>query len=112
MPYVKRNSSGEVAAAFAERQSDATEFVSEDADDLKPLVGGRSANADPRKILTESDLDFIRVIEDLVAVLMYKNIIQPTDLPEEARVKLLQRRRLRGEMDRLAGLVADEEPAI
>ena len=109
MPYVKRNMEGDVAAAFAERQSDATEFVPDDAEDLKPLVGDRSVNADPRQILTESDLDFIRVIEDLVAVLMHKNIIQPTDLPQEARVKLLQRRRLRGEMDRLAGLVADEE---
>ena len=109
MAYVKRNLSGEVAAAFAERQSDATEFLPEDAEDLRPLVGNRSANADPKKVLTESDLDLIRVIEDLVAVLMHKNIIQPTDLPEEARIKLLQRRRLRGEMDRLAGLVAEDE---
>jgi len=109
MPYVKRNLDGDVAAAFAERQSDATEFVPDDADDLKPLVGDRSVNVDPRKVLTESDLDFIRVIEDLVAVLLHKNIIQPTDLPQEARVKLLKRRRLRGEMDRLAGLVAEEE---
>ena len=109
MPYVKRNRSGEVAAVFAERQADATEFVAEDADDLKPLVGNRSAVADPKKVLTESDLDLIRVIEDLVAVLMHKNIIQPTDLPPEARVKLLKRRRLRGEMDRLAGLIVEEE---
>lgn len=109
MPYVKRDGSGEIAAVFATRQSDATEFVSDEADDLKSLVGTRPTDADPRKILTESDLDFIRVLEDLVAVLMHKNIIQPTDLPPEARTKLLQRRRLRGEMDRLAGLVAEEE---
>jgi len=109
MPYVRRNQSGEVAAAFAERQADATEFVDDDADDLKSLVGERSATYDPRKVLTESDLDFIRVIEDLVAVLLHKNIIQPTDLPQEARGKLLKRRRLRGEMDRLAGLVAEDE---
>lgn len=112
MPYVKRNPAGEVAAAFAERQSDATEFVAADADDLRPLVGEHGAASDPRKTLTESDLDLIRVIEDLVAVLMQKNIIQPTDLPPEARMKLLQRRRLRGEMDRLAGLVAEDETAI
>ena len=109
MPYVKRNLAGEVAAAFAERQSDATEFVAEDADDLRPLVGDRTAGLDPRRTLTDSDLDLIRVIEDLVAVLLHKNIIQPTDLPQHARVKLLQRRRLRGEMDRLAGLVVEDE---
>lgn len=109
MPYVKRNPSGEVTAAFAERQADATEFVAEDADDLKPLVGDRPVNADPKQVLTESDLEMIRVIEDLVAVLLHKNIIQPTDLPQEARAKLLNRRRLRGQMDRLAGLVAVDE---
>lgn len=109
MPYVKRDQSGEVAAVFATRQADATEFVSEGAEDLMTLIGQGARDADPQKILTESDLDFIRVIEDLVAVLMHKNIIQPTDLPPEARTKLLQRRRLRGQMDRLAGLVAEEE---
>ena len=110
MPYVKRGPGGRVAAIFAEAQADAREYVRSDADEVRRFVGAGGAVAgDPRQSLTESDLELVRVLEDLISVLLDKNIIQQTDLPEEARAKLLRRRQLRGELDNLVGLVSEEE---
>lgn len=112
MPYVKRGPGGQVAAIFAEAQADAREYVQSDADEVRRFVGATAAGAatgNPRQSLTESDLELVRVLEDLISVLMDKNVIQQTDLPEEARAKLLRRRQLRGELDNLVGLVSEEE---
>jgi len=107
MPYVKRDENGAIAAAYRDRRADATEYLAGDDAELAGLVAPRPE--DPRRTLTESDLEMVRVIEDLIAVLMHKNLIQATDLPVEARAKLFKRRRLRSEMDRLVGLVAEDE---
>jgi hypothetical protein len=111
MPYVKRGPEGRVAAIFAEAQADAREYVRSDAEEVRRFVGagGGGPAADPLRSLTESDLELVRVLEDLISVLLDKNIIQQTDLPQEARAKLLRRRQLRGELDNLVGLVAEEE---
>lgn len=45
--------------------------------------------------LEQSDLEVIRVLDDLVNVLVEKNLIRFTDLPLAAQQKLLQRRGLR-----------------
>jgi hypothetical protein len=41
------------------------------------------------------DEEFIRVLEDLIDVLIAKNVLRMTDLPEEVQSKLLIRRQLR-----------------
>lgn len=58
--------------------------------------------------LAASDLAMARVLEDLIDLLIERNIIRFTDLPEGAREKLLRRRNLRA---RLQGLdLLDDEP--
>ena len=46
---------------------------------------------DPRKSLAQSDQEMVRVIEDLIKMLIDKNVIAADDLPEAARSKLLRR---------------------
>jgi hypothetical protein len=111
MPYVKRDENGDVIAAYADAQADAREFLTPDSAALSGLVAP-SPEAATRQSLSQSDLDLVRVLEDLVTALLSKNVIQQTDLPEEARAKILQRRRMRGELDQLAGLVIEEETAL
>jgi hypothetical protein len=50
--------------------------------------------------LTQSDIGFIRVREDLVDILVNKNVITFTDLPPKVREKIVNRLDARG---RLAG---------
>lgn len=42
-----------------------------------------------------ADLEFIRVLEDLIGALLEKNVISLNDLPAEARQKVLNRSALR-----------------
>lgn len=50
---------------------------------------------DVRQFLTESDVEMARVLEDLIDVLVGKNLISITDLPESAQLKLLYRKNTR-----------------
>jgi len=45
--------------------------------------------------LLQSDLQLIRVLEDLIEILIEKNIIRLTELPEAAQSKLLSRKKIR-----------------
>ncbi|MBT8448517.1 MAG: hypothetical protein KJO69_02450 [Gammaproteobacteria bacterium] len=50
---------------------------------------------DVSEFLTASDPDMIRVLEDLIQILISKNVINFEDLPETAQLKLLYRENTR-----------------
>ena len=50
---------------------------------------------DVSEFLTASDPDMIRVLEDLIQILISKNVITFEDLPETAQLKLLYRKNTR-----------------
>lgn len=59
--------------------------------------------------LKDSDLELIRVLEDLVGVLVDRGVIRYTDLPAAAQRKLEQRAETRAELGSLGGLLGDED---
>jgi len=63
--------------------------------------------------LAESDSDLIRVLEDLIDVLVGKNVINITDLPESAQLKLLYRKDTRSLLeDRKSSILSDDDDRI
>ena len=62
-----------------------------------------------RQQLRHSDLEFIRVLDDLITALLNKGMIVFTDLPPKAQRKLMLRRCLRDRARELGGLVGDSE---
>ena len=59
----------------------------------------QSVNTDPWvQLLSLSDIGIIRVLEDLIDLLIRKNIILFTELPEEAQTKIRERKRVRGKI--------------
>lgn len=62
-----------------------------------------------QQTLSESDVAFIRVIDDLIAVLVEKKVIAIEDLPKQAREKYAARHKLRFQIQGIAELVADSE---
>ncbi len=103
MPYVSRDASGLINGIFLRSQSNVTEFLPNDHPDIILFFGGTlpESIADNALIdLTQSDIDFIRVIEDLIDVLISKNLLTFTDLPPKVREKIINRNDARG---RLAG---------
>lgn len=110
MPFVKRDAGGAVIAVFGEAQPDANEFLAPDSDDVMAFLSntrGDESEADPLAVLLQSDMAMGRVVEDLIDVLIEKNVIMLTDLPGPAQQKLMARRHLRGRLSNLVDLVED-----
>jgi hypothetical protein len=59
--------------------------------------------------LSDSDFGLIRVIEDLIDVLVNKNIMNITDLPESAQLKLLYRKGTRDLLDERKTFLLSED---
>ena len=95
MPYIERNSGDEIIAIHRETNSSSTEQLpSNHPDVVSFLAMGGDANT-PILELTESDKDIARVTEDLIQLLIAKNLINFTELPEPVQHKLLTREKLR-----------------
>ena len=63
----------------------------------------------PPKLLSETDADLVRVLEDLIDVLITRGVIQFTDLPEAAQAKLLGRRQTRATLTHRLELLPDDD---
>lgn len=99
MPYVKRNPQGKIIALFQYTAEPGTEFLPYDSLELSAFLKENNIPLEAIKWqLTENDISFIRAIEDLIDVLIAKNIINLTDLPEEVIEKLNFRKRLRAQL--------------
>jgi len=93
--YAKKNSDGRIVAlsrdpddhtdpAWSILPNDAPEVL----DFIEELVGkGEAGDA-----MRDSDLSFVRVLEDVIDLLIERSVIRFTDLPLPAQTKLLQRR--------------------
>jgi hypothetical protein len=62
--------------------------------------------------LQQSDLEMIRVLEDLIHLLIHKGVVRITDLPEAAQAKLGERSRARNALGGLTGLINAEEQGV
>jgi hypothetical protein len=90
MPFVQRDSSGQVVALFSTAGPDHEEEVPSGHPDLVPVVGDGE--------FARLDADLIRVIEDVVDVLIDRGLLRLTDLPPEAQRKLMTRKGARARL--------------
>ncbi len=102
--YVRRDKQGRIVAVSLEQEGGFDEFVHQSNPELSVFLGGEG-----ERPLTATDLELVRVLEDLIDALVDKDVIHFTDLPEAAQKKLLDRRETR---DRLRGglsLLGDDD---
>jgi len=92
MPYVRRNLAGQIESLHR-HAVDGGELLSDDHPEVQAFVG----NTDPgaREGFSRLDADFVRVIEDVIDTLIVRNILNITDLPEQAQAKLFARKSFR-----------------
>ena len=116
MPYVQRDKAGRISAISVEKNKVISEWLEPDAPELKEymdkLAAGTGYPPVLENALEESDHALIRVVDDLVNVLVEKNLMRFTDLPEAAQKKLLERRSLRQSLTSLKLLSDDEQGLI
>ena len=106
MPFVIRNADGDIVAVSHNKSEEFTEKVDADSEELHMFlaeVGGE------KTVMTETDLDFVRVVEDLVETLVQKHYIAITDLPLKAQEKMRNRKTLRGKMHSPLELLPDDD---
>ena len=113
MPYVSRTPEGKIEAVFDQpgpcaeekmglENQELLEFLSQDA--LKDYYA--------RHLLENTDKSVIRVLEDLIEVLLAKNLIAFTDLPAPAQEKLLSRQEARDELQMTNNPILDNSGPI
>ena len=105
MPFLKRDDTGMIVAVS---QLEAAGFEEEVAENDEQLAGFLSGLNTGGSSLDSSDQDFIRVLEDVVELLINKGIILFTDLPDSAQQKMMQRQRMRSELQDRLNLIGSD----
>jgi hypothetical protein len=95
MLYVERAEDGKIIALHGSPEPNAGEQKSIMDEEILDFLH-TTVSADSRKLLlTLSDMGIIRLLEDLVELLIQKNVILFTELPQQAQEKITERKRLR-----------------
>lgn len=98
MLYVERNKQGRIVAVRTNAEKGATEQKSMvDEEIVEFLSQGKTAST-WLQILSQSDVGIIRILEDVIDLLVEKNIIMFTELSEDAQVKIRERKMIRHKM--------------
>lgn len=103
MVYVKRDADNNIIAVFAQPEEGAQEQLQNDAKEIQDFLF--CDDAENQGDMLRSDLELIRVIEDLVQILIAKNIISITDFPIAAIEKLSQRGKIRSQYQKVSDIV-------
>jgi hypothetical protein len=108
MPYKGRDAAGQITVVSDHLTDTAFDQIPQNDPELRAFLQD-AGNDQARERLSQSDLEMVRVIEDLVDLLIGKNVFNFTDLPRVAQKKLLDRRQLRRNLSVLTNLVGDAD---
>jgi len=100
--YVSRDKNKKITAVFRQPNITAQEMISSSDPELMVFLGqDENQSKSMVKYLQQSDLNMIRVIEDLINILIKKNIIRFTDFPEASQSKIVNRQKIREQLRNL-----------
>lgn len=109
MPYVLHNDAGKILALYDKKEDINARWLDDNAPDVinfkQSLINSNQAVQE----LAASDMELIRVLEDIVDLLIKKQVFVFTELPDSAQAKLSKRRKVRGDMLSLTSLINNEE---
>jgi len=108
MPFVARNEDGRITAISERQTKTATEFMEASEPEVQAFIRGATPDS-MRRRLVGTDTEMARITEDLIDVLISRNIINFTDLPIQAQKKLVARQKIRRNLSALSNLVSDSD---
>lgn len=108
MPFVSRDEDGQIVALYRTPRDGAREELSADDAELVQFLAEGGSSESLRWELFVSDLLMGRLVEDLVNVLMERNVLALTDLPSGAQRKLLRRQQIRDRLQTTGDILSDE----
>ncbi|MDR3213510.1 MAG: hypothetical protein LBT71_06285 [Azoarcus sp.] len=107
--YVRKGPDGRIAALSRSVPDDDPGWSASASDAPEVQTFIKELSGAGGDALDNSDLPFVRVLEDVIDILVDRAVIRFTDLPLPAQTKLLQRRRRRQQRQGLC-LFSDEDP--
>ncbi|WP_040259425.1 MULTISPECIES: hypothetical protein [Pseudomonas] len=111
MFYVERNGEGQLMRVQPTEFPGYTETLAADHLDIQAWFSSEAVETSLKQ-LRQSDLDMVRVLDDLIQLLTSKGVIRITDLPPAAQAKLLDRTQAREALGGLSRLINDEETGL
>ena len=91
MLYGLRDNAGKLVAIGEQAISEQWQELDDASDEVIQFLQRQSPNGETQA-LEDSDAAFIRVLDDLIELMIEKQLIQFTELPQPAQDKLLKRR--------------------
>jgi hypothetical protein len=104
--FVKRDSFGKIIAISKVQDESSPEYLEDNHPELEIFI--RSLKTYQQHALAQTDQNMARVVEDVINLLVEKNVIRFTDLPDAAQEKLLTRRAMRGQF-KLSNLIDESD---
>lgn len=93
MAYIRRNAEGAIVAASTSQKIDASwEAVDDKNSEYLDYLENAMIQSMPFR---ESDIQFSRVLEDLISILIDRHVIQFTDFPLAAQNRMNERQHMR-----------------
>ena len=109
--YIKRSADGQLQRVQPEPFDGMNGELPADSEEARAWFSNQNVESSLLQ-LKQSDLDMIRVLEDLIDVLIKKGVVRITDLPEAAQVKLLGRSKARDALGGLHRLINDDDAGL
>lgn len=105
--FIKRNDAGQILEVQANQDKNHMEYLKSDNPELQIFLSKIGESNKTRESLSGSDAEMIRVIDDLILLLIKKQIFVFTELPEAVQSKLNNRIKMRVEISPLDDLIND-----
>lgn len=108
MQYIKRDADGRLLKVEPTPFDDMTGELPDDDSEVRAWLSAQDSLAH----LRQSDLEMVRVLEDLIHALIDKGVLRITDLPDSAQAKLAGRSRARNALGSTRLLVDDDDTGV
>jgi len=112
MPFVERHANGSIIRMLDTAVEGCDEFLAPDHPDVQAHEAVVQEVKNNLQYLNDSDMGVLRVSEDLIELLIERNIIRLTDLPDAAQEKLLKRKSARARVNHLDSILLDEDAIL
>lgn len=112
MLYAKRDKSGDIINLSDTPSPGADEVVNATDEEVIGFIFNNSSTTLSKKLLSETDAGMIRIVEDLIELLIQKNLIMFTDLPNAAQQKILMRNQIRSVFQPGDPLLVDDDELL
>lgn len=109
MLYIERNELGEITAIKRDTGEPGQESTAASGGDILEFLAVNASKDSMLELLATMDSGIIRIVEDLIDILINKNLIMFSELPREAQEKIFYRKQIRQRIKNQTIIVDDED---